>query len=284
MDEIGRGAFAVVYRARDVELDRLVALKELHPALLIQTEWVNSFKREARTIAKLDHPRIVPIYDVIETDHRLVIVMRLVTGSSLEKMIAAHGPLPWAQALEIITAIGEGLDYAHNQHILHRDLKPANILLDANQGPLLGDFGMAKFIGEASAQVTADDKIVGTSAYMAPEIWEGAKYSPQSDLYAVGCILYEMLSGEKLFRGETSAAVMMSHFSPPRFPDVWPQDTPPGLSDVIKRAITRAARERYPSAKAFIQALTQLDSGQPAPHPLPMTLPCYRFDFLVISV
>ena len=104
MDEIGRGAFAVVYRARDVELDRLVALKELHPALLIQTEWVNSFKREARTIAKLDHPRIVPIYDVIETDHRLVIVMRLVTGSSLEKMIAAHGPLPWAQALEIITA------------------------------------------------------------------------------------------------------------------------------------------------------------------------------------
>ncbi|MCB0166359.1 MAG: protein kinase [Anaerolineae bacterium] len=263
LEEIGRGGFAIVYRARDVKLGRLVALKELHPTLLRHTEWVLRLKREARTIAQLDHPKIVPIYDVVEIEERLVIVMRLVAGPSLEKLITAQGPLSWVQALKIITAIGKGLDYAHEQQILHRDLKPANILMDPEQGPLLSDFGMAKFIGEVSTQVTKDDDIVGTAAYMAPEVWEGEGNSPQSDIYALGCILYEMLIAEQLFQGETPAAVMMAHFKPPKFSRSWPKDAPPGLTEVLQTVVSKAAHKRYPTAQALVEVLVQLDLRKP---------------------
>src|SRR5688572_12894907 len=139
LEEIGRGGFATVYRARDTQLNRLVALKELHPTLLQDADWVRRFKREAQTIAHLDHPRIVTIFDVAEIAQRLFIVMRLVEGPSLDQVLVEQGPLPWTKALDILSAIAEGLDYAHAQNILHRDLKPANILMDPQRGPLLSD-------------------------------------------------------------------------------------------------------------------------------------------------
>ena len=203
LEELGRGGFAVVYRAHDRQLDRLVALKELRPMLLNDPGSVKEFRQEARNIARLDHPNVVTIYDVYEAEQRLFIVMQLVDGSSLTELITRQGHLSWPETVETITAVAAGLDYAHTRGILHRDLKPANILLDSKHGPMLSDFGLAKLIDEAGTSVTADGSVVGTPHYIAPEVWEGQGTTHQSDIYALGCILYEMLIGEKLFPGET---------------------------------------------------------------------------------
>jgi serine/threonine-protein kinase len=126
--------------------------------------------------------------------------MRLVKGPSLEDLLGERRSLSWAESVEIFTAIASGLAYAHAQGILHRDLKPANILLDPERGPMLTDFGLAKLVGESSSSITAGGGIVGTPHYIAPEVWEGKGASKQSDIYAVGCIFYEMLTGEKTFK------------------------------------------------------------------------------------
>jgi serine/threonine-protein kinase len=179
LEEIGQGGFAVVYRAHDRQLDRLVALKELRPILLADPGSVKDFRQEARNIARLEHPHVVTIYDVYEAEQRQFIVMQLVDGSSLAELIARQGHLSWSEAVEIITALAVGLDYAHTRNILHRDLKPANILLDSNHGPMLSDFGLAKLIGEAGTSVTAAGGVVGTPHYIAPEVWEGQGTTPQ---------------------------------------------------------------------------------------------------------
>ena len=256
LEKIGEGGFATVYRARDKKLDRLVALKELRSILLQDTGWVKRFRREAQTIARLDHPRIVTIHDVYETHERLFIVMRLVDGPGLDEHVARQGRLPWPEAVQIITAIAEGLDYAHSQGILHRDLKPANILLDSERGPLLSDFGLAKLVGENSLSTTGD--IVGTPHYIAPEVWDGQGATHQSDIYALGCILYEMLTGEKVFKGETPPQVMMAHFSPLTLPEVWPESVPPGVAEALKTATAREPGNRYATAGEMAQSLANL--------------------------
>lgn len=162
----------------------------------------------------------VPIYDVDEVDGHLFIVMRLVDGPNLKELIAERGKLPWGEAVEIIATVSEALAYAHGQGILHRDLKPANILLDPERGPLLSDFGMAKLVGEGSVSVTGD--VVGTPHYIAPEAWDGAAATIQTDIYALGCILYELMMGQKIFNGDTPLAVMDAHLKPLDLPENWP--------------------------------------------------------------
>ncbi|MEW5959784.1 MAG: serine/threonine-protein kinase, partial [Chloroflexota bacterium] len=262
LEEIGQGGFAIVYRARDTVLDRLVALKELRPVLLGNTDWANRFQREARLIARLDHPRIVTIYDVDEVDGRLFIVMRLVEGPSLAELITRRGCLPWPEAVEIVTAVAEGLDHAHTHDILHRDLKPANILLDPERGPLLTDFGMAKLVGESSLSATGD--IVGTPYYIAPEAWEGQAATPQTDIYALGCILYEMLTGERAFRGETPLTVMMAHLKPLELPQVWPEGVPAGVAEVLTTALARKPGDRYATAGEMTRELARLAADETA--------------------
>lgn len=256
LEEIGQGGFAIVYRARDTKLNRLVALKELKSLLLQDTSWVKRFHREARTIARLDHPRIVTVHDAHETPERLFIVMRLVDGPGLEELIARRGRLPWSEAVEIITLVAEGLDYAHSQGILHRDLKPANILMDSERGPLLSDFGLAKLVGSNSMSSTGD--IVGTPHYIAPEAWEGQAATPQTDIYALGCILYEMLTGEKIFKGETPPQVMMAHFSPLELPKIWPEDVPSGVTEILEIALARKPANRYATAGEMAKRLATL--------------------------
>jgi predicted ATPase/tRNA A-37 threonylcarbamoyl transferase component Bud32 len=262
LEEIGQGGFAIVYRASDTELDRLVALKELRQGPLHDSEWVKRFKREARTIARLNHPRIVTIHDVLEVAERLFIVMRLVDGPSLDQLIASQGRLSWAQTGQILTTMAEALDYAHAQGILHRDLKPANILLDSERGPQLSDFGLAKLVSEASSSVTAAGGIVGTPHYIAPEVWDGQGTTPQSDLYALGCILYEMLIGEKLFPGETPPAVMMAHFRPLMLPNTWPEGVPSDATPILKIALAKKPDQRYTTAGELATALTRLAEAE----------------------
>jgi serine/threonine-protein kinase len=256
--EIGQGGFAIVYRARDTQLDRLVALKELRPMLTHDAAWVKRFHREARTIARLDHPHIVTIHDVYERQQRLFIVMRLVDGPSLEELIATRGRLAWTESVRIITAVAAGLDYAHSHDILHRDLKPANILLDPERGPMLTDFGLAKLVGEGSMSVTAAGGVVGTPQYIAPEVWEGEGTTRQSDIYALGCTLYELLTGEKVFPGETPPSVMMAHFSPLALPKAWPEGVPIGVANVLKTALAKEPDDRYQAAGIMVEALNRL--------------------------
>lgn len=260
-EEIGQGGFAIVYRARDTELDRLVALKELRPTLMQDTGWVAKFKREAQTIARLDHPRIVTIFDVLEVANRLFIVMRLVDGPSLDDHLAEHGRLPWPQAVEAISVLAEGLDYAHNQGFLHRDLKPANILLDSTRGPLLSDFGLSKLMSDNS--MSQSGNIVGTPHYIAPEVWDGQSHVPQSDIYALGCILYEMLTGERAVKGDSPPSVMMAHFSPLTLPDSWPDDVPPNVATVLHTAMAKQIEERYATAGQMAGALAALTMDEP---------------------
>ena len=270
LGEIGQGGFAVVYRARDTELDRLVALKELKPILLQDTSWAKRFRREARAIARLDHPHIVTVYDVGEVNDRLYIVMRLIDGPSLEELIASRRRLAWTETAEIIDAVAEGLDFAHGQGILHRDLKPANILMDPSRGAMLSDFGFAKLAGESSTSMTASGSVVGTPHYIAPEVWEGQGATSQADIYALGCILYEMLTGEKVFKGETPPAVMMAHFKPLSLPQTWPEGVPPGVTGVLKRALSGNPANRYATAGEMAAALTALAVDAPvSPAPVP---------------
>src|SRR5262245_55177507 len=202
LEEIGRDGFATVYRARDTELERLVALKELHPHLLADSGWVERFRQEARLIAQLNHPHIVTLHDIIgQAPRGLFLVMHLVEGPGLDKVLASRGPLPWAEILEIIKAVAEALDYAHSQHILHRDLKPANILMDPSRGPLLSDFGLAKLMSDNN--LSESGFIVGTAYYIPTEIWDSEPATPQADIYALGCILYELLTGERLLGGKS---------------------------------------------------------------------------------
>ncbi len=261
LEEIGQGGFAIVYRGRDTALDRLVALKELRPMLLQDSTWVKRFHYEAKTIARLDHPRIVPIYDIYEVSNRLFIVMRLIDGVSLDDLIATRGPFTWAETVDIIKAVAEGLNYAHAQGILHRDLKPANILIDAERGPMLSDFGLAKLTSESS--ISTSGAIVGTPHYIPPEVWEGQPNTTQSDIYALGCILYEVLTGQKIFRGNTSPAVMMAHFKPLVLPQTWPEGVPSGIAAVLQTALSNKATSRYATANQLAADLDKLARGQP---------------------
>ena len=263
LEEISQGDFANVYRALDVELEREVALKELKPTLLGNLTWVKQFRREARTIVRLDHPNIVPVYDVYETQPRLFVVMRWVNGPSLEQALAEQGRLPWAEALEIVTAMAAGLDYAHLQGILHRDLKPGNILFDPERVAMLTDFGMARLVEVAGASATATSSVVGTPPYMAPEIWEGQGTTRQADVYALGCILYEMLIGEKLFSEDTTSAVMLAHFKPLTLPQNWPPDVPLGVAEILKKALAHHPADRYVMAGEIAQALAAIASVTP---------------------
>jgi predicted ATPase/DNA-binding SARP family transcriptional activator/tRNA A-37 threonylcarbamoyl transferase component Bud32 len=260
LEKIGQGGFATVYRACDNDLGREVALKELHSHLLADTNWLKRFRREAQVIARLDHPQIVTIYDVGQVQSGPFLVMRLVEGPSLATLLSNRERLPWSEAVEMIRAVAEGLDYAHSQGILHRDLKPANILLDPDRGPVLTDFGFAKLVGDNS--LSQSGSVVGTPYYIAPEVWEGQTATPQTDIYALGCILYEMLTGQKLFTGETPPAVMTAHFRSPLFPGNWPQGTPPGVVDILLKALARDPAERYATAADMVAALTGLAPGQ----------------------
>lgn len=260
IEKIGEGGFAIVYRGRDVELDRTVALKELRPMLSSDENWVKRFQHEAKTIARLDHPHIVTVHDVHQMNGRLFIVMRLVEGNSLDKLIAGRKGLDWGKAVEIFGSVAAGLDYAHRKGTLHRDMKPANILIDPERGAMLSDFGLAKVTIDTSLSASVTGAVVGTPHYIAPEVWEGKTFTPQADIYALGCILYELLLGEPAFKGDTPPAVMMSHFKPPQFPRRWPKGVPTQIVDVLMKALAKTAHERYQTASEFAETVALLST------------------------
>src|SRR5512135_1401201 len=259
--EIGRGGFATVYQALDASLNREVALKVLHPQMSADRGFVERFRKEARTLASLRHPHIVTVYEVSEVEGRLFIAMELAHGPSLAQAIADHKRFPWIDALAVLKPVSEALDYAHGQGVVHRDLKPANVLLDAERGPLLTDFGFARLLGDSSTSMSLSGGILGTPAYIAPEVWELDTATAKADIYALGCIAYEMLTGVVLFMGKTPMQVMRAHDRGPQFPTAWPEDVPLGIDAVLQVALARKPESRYPTATTFWHALNDLEAN-----------------------
>jgi membrane associated rhomboid family serine protease len=255
---IGSGGFAAVYRGRDTNLDREVAVKVMRPLLLSDVAFVKRFRQEARTVANLDHPNIVPIYDYGEIEDRLCLVMKLLAGGSLAELVAT-GPLPWPRVVQVSAQIAAALDYAHERGLVHRDIKPENVLLDSEGNAVLGDFGLVRALESGRLTTSLSGGVLGTPAYLAPEVWNGLPGTRATDVYGMACVVFEMVTGEQLFDAPTPPATMMLHFRPPQFPERWPEGVPPGLDRVLRRALARNAEDRYPSAGAFAAELAALE-------------------------
>jgi len=261
LEEIGRGGFATVYQAEDTTLEREVALKVLAPLLMQDETFVARFQREARAAARLEHPHIVPIYEVGGDEERLFIAMRLIRGASLAHRLKEKGRMTWEETLNILREVASALEYAHAEGIIHRDIKPDNILLDGRSGAMLSDFGFARLIGTSSMTQSVSGGIVGTPAYIPPEIWEGKEATFATDVYALSCVVYEMLLGNTLFFGETPMAVMRLHDQGARIPDTWPIDVPPDIGNVMAKALARQPQARYATVHEFLSAMEALQTA-----------------------
>ncbi len=253
IEKVDSGSFATVYKARDLTLNRIVALKIMHAGLLSNPAAQERFVREAQAAANLEHPNIVHINKVGEEQGQPYIDMTFLPGRSLDKMIA-EGPLPVERAVSIARQVAEALGYAHQRDFLHRDVKPQNIIVDDEDRAVLTDFGLVKALAWAS--LTGSGGMVGTPGYIAPEIWEEAEATPASDVYAVGVILWEMLAGHTLFPGKTPAGVMRKHLTevPPPLDSVRP-DVPAPLAAAVARVLAKDPAQRPQSGKELAQVL-----------------------------
>src|SRR5687768_14778669 len=247
---IGRGGMAVVYRAEDLRLGRKVALKLLSPQLADNEQFRQRFIRESRLAASLDHPNIVPIYEAGEADGQLYIAMRYVVGHDLKGLLAEQGgqlPLDWA--LRLFAQIGDALDSAHRAGLVHRDVKPANILVAESQEHAghahgdhvyLTDFGLTKRTSELSGGLTGTGHFLGTVDYVSPEQIQGKPVGSGTDMYALGCVLYECLTGQMPFRRDDDAALLWAHLveSPPPVTAIRPE-VPAAVDGVVARAMAK---------------------------------------------
>jgi hypothetical protein len=258
VNELGRGGFATVYLARDSVLRRSVALKVLHPVLLTDPAFVSRFESEARAIAQFDHPHIATIYELGHYEGRLCIAIQLLPGGTLADRIRDRGPLSFAETVRAIGHVAEALDHAHAAGFTHRDIKPSNILFNARDDAVLTDFGLVKAAEGSVIARSTMGSLLGTPPYMAPEVWEGKGDSPRTDVYALGCVLFEMITGELLFRGETPPAVMLTHFQAHKYPEQWPDGTPNNIAVLLERALAREPADRYASAGALATDLRAL--------------------------
>src|SRR3954467_385050 len=252
---IGRGGMGVVYRAEHAHLGRHVALKLLAPELAENESFRDRFVRESRVAARVDHPNVIPIYEASESEGRYFIAMRYVDGHDLREILHTGGPLSLERALVVLTQVAGALDAAHAQGLVHRDVKPGNILVVAeSEHCYLTDFGLTKAISSDTA-FTATGQFVGTTDYVAPEQIEGKELDRRTDVYSLGCVFYECLTGTTPFRRDTDMAVMWAHIQepPPRL-SARRGDMPEHLDDVIATAMAKSKDDRYPSCSTFAAA------------------------------
>jgi serine/threonine-protein kinase len=259
-EELGRGGFGVVYKAYDTLLGRWTAIKVLHSQLTVDPGFIGRFEQEARLAARLEHPNLVSVYEMGQEEGRFYIALGLMSGGSLKDRLK-YGPLPEGTVRNVLPGILNGLSFIHKNNIIHRDLKPGNILFDSNDRAKISDLGFAKALqSDSSMSLSMSGGMIGTPAYMAPEVWRGNLASVRSDLYSLGCILYEMLTGEVLFEGETPAMTMTKHLiEGPRFR----RDFAEPWKSLLLKSLSMNPINRYPSADAM---LYEID------HPRPQTI------------
>lgn len=251
--ELGRGGMAAVYLARDLALDRPVAIKVMAPGLLTGPGMVDRFRQEAVTVANLHHPNIVTIHTVKQAGPLHFFVMQVVEGASLEDILERQGALPIYLTQAILYQLGMGLSYAHRQGVIHRDIKPANVLLDGEGNPVLTDFGIAKVT--TASNLTQTGATIGTPAYMSPEQCKAGELDGASDQYSLGVLAYEMLTGQAPFQG-APFEIMQAHTStpPPGIRDQRP-DCPPELEAAVLRMLAKDPAERFGDVAEAIEAL-----------------------------
>jgi len=277
LDELGRGGMAVVYKAWQPSLRRYVALKVLLPYLGGDLEFIQRFQQEAIVAANLSHPHIVTIYEVGQQEGYIFIAMEYVEGKSLEQVILDQGALPLERAIRILRQVAEALDYAHKRRFLHRDIKPANILLAEDDRVVITDFGIAKALegSGATARLTASGTVLGTPAYMSPEQIQGLPVDHRSDLYALGIVAYEMLSGQVPFDGTTTALLYAQVNNPPPAISRLTPGLPAHVEWVISRMLAKQPEERFMTASEFVEALaggagvTAMPAPVSSPRPTP---------------
>ena len=256
--EIGHGGMAYVYLAMDLNLRRKVALKVIRKKAISEQDYEKLSKRfeiEAKTLARMDHPNIVKIYDYGNFDGAPYLVMEYVPSGTLKQFMKA--PLPYSVAAEKLYPIAKGLDYAHRQHVLHRDVKPANILIRENGEPVLTDFGIAKMLETEGNEktLTGTNMGVGTPEYMSPEQCRGKNIDGRADEYSLGLILYEMCAGKKAYTGPTATAVMLCQIQEP-VPKL--EKVPSRVNAVLSKALAKDPDDRYATAGEFAEALEKL--------------------------
>ncbi len=268
-EEIGQGGMAVVYRAYQPQLDRWVAIKILQATKTGGKQFLSRFRREARAIAALRHPNILTIYDYGEEQGIAYIVMEYVSGGTLKAQLTGR-PMEWPDVAKLIIPVGRALAYAHSQNIVHRDVKPANILLARSDWPLLGDFGLVKLIGRQRG-ITRPGVSIGTPAYFSPEQAAGEDVDHRTDIYGLGVVLYELLTGQLPFNADSPIEMMLQRLRdqpiPPRRlnPRIRPQ-----LETILLRALARDPAARHSTMEALIEDLSRVPGatgrvGQPPP-------------------
>ncbi len=250
---LGEGGMAGVYRARQASIKRDVAIKVIRPEMKNVEDFLKRFQREAETVASMSHPHINKVFDYGTHEGKIYLVMELMTGGSLADRIR-QGPLPLEDVDRILEEIASALDYAHLKGIIHRDLKPHNILFDETGGAFLGDFGLAKTLTTDST-LTQSGMAIGTPAYMSPEQWQGQVLDARSDIYSLGIVLFEMLSGQMPFQAETPPAMMYAHLQerPPLVRDLR-EGLPSAVEDVIQKALAKKREDRFATATEMAQA------------------------------
>ncbi len=249
---LGQGGMANVYKAYHERLDRHVAVKVMHQAMMQDDNFLNRFQREARIVAKLEHPNIVPVYDYSEHNGIPYLVMKYIEGPTLKRYSLKVG-LTLEQTANIMTELAKALDYAHSRDVLHRDMKPSNILMDMQGKPYITDFGLAR-IAQAGSSTISSDMMLGTPYYISPEQAKGEKdLSGRTDIYSFGVILYELITGAIPFVADTPYAIVHAHiYQAPPAPGERNPDLPVALDPVILRALAKNPAERYPTASALM--------------------------------
>ncbi|HSJ56358.1 MAG TPA: protein kinase, partial [Anaerolineae bacterium] len=250
LEPLGRGGMARVYRAYHPQLDRYVAIKVLRSDLVEEAEFLARFRREARAVASLRHPNIVQVFDFDAREDIYYMVMELLEGDTLHRRLddyrAREERMPAGEALRIVLDVLEGLEYAHSEGMIHRDVKPANILLTRKGEAVLTDFGIAQIVG--GTRHTVSGALMGTLSYMAPEQAMEGQCDVRSDIYSLGIVLYEMLTGEPPFDAETPLAILLKHVNDPLpLPRSRVPDLPEPVERVVLKALAKRRQDRYES-------------------------------------
>ena len=259
IEKIGEGGMAVVYKAKDRLLNRYVAIKILRPEFVKDEQFVENFRKESQAAAGLSHPNIVNVYDVGKEGNIHFIVMELIDGKPLSQVIDEKGRLDYKEAISIARQVASALSLAHKNQIIHRDVKPHNILITSTGTAKLADFGIARAVSKASI-AEGSEKIMGSVHYFSPEQARGAYVDERSDIYSLGIVLYEMLTGKVPFDGDNPISIALMHINDP-MPSVSSQvpGIPPQLEKVIEKATDKYQSNRYKTADEMIEDLDNID-------------------------
>jgi serine/threonine protein kinase len=265
IEKLGRGVMAEVYKAHAPGSNRYAAVKILHPFLAEEKDFIGRFEREAVAMARLQHPNIVPVFDFGCEGGLYYMVMEFIDGPTLKAELRKRSrmaqPFDTREAIRILVAIGSAVDYIHGQGIVHRDLKPANIMFTSEGEPMLTDFGIAKIVG--AKRYTMTGAISGTPAYMSPEQGQGERGDERSDIYSLGVILYEMVTGRVPFQAKTPYTIIMKHIQdPPPLPRAVNPRLSKSVERVILKALSKDPDDRYQTAGEMTRALRMAIEGE----------------------